>query len=160
MRRFFLFLLALFVFVYFICPRFFAPSYPSHQNVAAAMTSCIRDTRFYYTGQMEKVPWYNENRIPYCTSLITADGHIYVRVSVDKLFSIMGYARFPEEWKLRVRGRLRDHARYRLEVMIKERKDYRYLSWLYLDATVSNIENIGYLNLYNPQNDSLYLLLD
>ena len=160
MKRFFLFLFVLFVFVYFICPRFFVPSYPPPQNVAAAMTSCIRDTRFYYMGQMEKVPWYNKNLIPHCTSLIVADGHIYVHVSIDELFSIMGYARFSEEWKLRVRRKLREHSRYRLELMQKKHKSHKYLSWLYLNATVSDVENITSLNLYDPQNDSLYLLLE
>ena len=160
MKRFFLFLFVLFVFVYFICPHFFSPSYPPSYAAATEMASYIWATHYYYTGQLEEISLgVNQDIIPRYSSLITADGYIYVQVSIENLFSALGYSKSPDTWKFAVKEKLQGKAHRILEVEIKRYKWHNFISRLFLKSTLLNIFDIECFRPYTAEGDRLYLVL-
>ena len=131
-------------------------------NVYWNVRSLLWDAVRYYTGQTR---WITRDRdmddIPRFSSLVVVDGHIYVRVSLDKLSTIMGWSKHPEEWRLLLREKLAARASGVLEGIKKRKESIVPLAYrLYLDAPVPNVDDIESFEPYDPQSDRLYMLLD
>ena len=162
MKRFLFSLVGLF-FAYLCFIHVWASFQPPYAwDVFDKLTSCILETVRYYTGQLREErgePFYDAPRF---SSLITVDGHVYVRVNMDRLFAVLGWSRYPEDWKSDMRRRIGDFARLSLkhEKERKERKGYTRLSRLWLSVPISEIEDIDSFKPYDQLDNRLYLLVE
>ena len=111
---------------------------------------------------MEEIAWTDEKVIPRCSSLVVRNDRVYLRLSLPKFFSAMGYSKYPEEWKVDIRERLSLHPRSTLDRhLVNEHGElvHYYFSWLFLDEPISNTEDVGSFKPYEPQSDRFYILL-
>ena len=68
----------------------------------------LKTWKVLYTGEMGKISvGINQDIIPRYSSLIAVDGAVYVQVSLEKLFSALGYSKSPDEWKSHVKKSFR-----------------------------------------------------